>query len=112
MSLRTKQTINVNTGAAPTFTAVTASDTVPVGDRLFAVLRSTHTTTIGAVVTVPGDLATGDAYPDKTYTIGIGSVTMAEVWIPLIKTYQDPTTGVATIVCTPTTTVTLAVVER
>ena len=111
MTLRAKQTM-VPGGLNPVFSAATASDTMPVGNNLFLVIKSTHTTTIAAVLTTPATLSTGDPYPDKTITIPIGSVTPQEVMIPLLKDYQDPTTGVATLVCTPNTTVTLAVVER
>lgn len=112
MSLRQPSSI-VPAGTAPTFAAATASDTMAVdGDRLFAVYRSTHSATIAVTAVVPGNLATGDAYPDKVYTVPIGSVTMAEVWIPLLKEYLDPATQLATITCSPLTTVTMAVVRR
>lgn len=111
MSLRAKHTLTV-AGTRPTLAAATVSDTVPVGDRLFAVYRSTHTGAHVVTVVVPGTLATGDAYPDKTYALGIGSVTPTEVWIPLLKEYQDPATGVATItVDDSATAVLMAVVE-
>jgi hypothetical protein len=111
MSLRTKHTITT-AGTPPTFSAATASDTFPVGSRLFAVYRSTHSSSIAVTAVVPGTLATGDVYPDKVYTLAIGSVTMQEVWIPLLKEYQDPTTGVATITTASQTAITCAVVER
>lgn len=111
MSLRTKQTIST-AGTAPTFTAATASDTMPVGDRLWVEYRSTHTTTITVTVTQHEVLENGDTAPVKVYTIPIGSVTPAEIRIPLWKSYQDSATGVATITCSPITTVTMAVVER
>lgn len=110
MSLRSKHTLSV-AGTPPTFAAATASDTMPVGDRLFAVYRSTHSATIDVTAVVPGNLATGVAYPDKVYTLAIGNVTMQEVWIPLLKIYQDPTTGVATITTSSQTAITMAVVE-
>jgi hypothetical protein len=114
MSLRTKQTMSV-AGTPPTFAAVTASDTMPVGDRLFAVYRSTHTVQCDVIVVMPTALTleTGDDYPNKTYSLAIGSVTMQELWIPLLKLYQDGTTGVATITTElQDATITMAVVER
>lgn len=111
MSLRAKQTITP-TGTAPTFSAATASDTMPVGPGLFAVYRSTHSATILVTAVVPGTVANGEPYPDKAYTMAIGSVTPQELWIPLEKYQQDPTTGVATVTCAPITAVTMAVVER
>lgn len=111
MTLRTKQTISP-AGTAPTFTAATASDTMPVGERMWVEYRSTHTTTVTLTVTSYQVLENGDVAPAKVYTIPIGSVTPAEVRIPLYKSYQHATTGVATITCSPITTVTMAVVER
>lgn len=111
MSLLVKQTI-VPGGLNPTFAAATASDTMPVGDRLFLVIKSAHSATISAVLTGQGTLNTGDPFPNKTITIPIGSVTPQMVMIPLLKEYQNATTAVATLTCTPITAVTLAVVER
>lgn len=111
MSLRTTQTI-VSAGTPPTFTAAAASDSMEVGDRLWAVYRSTHTGT--TTVTVLGELAleNGDVSPDKVYTLPIGSVTMAELWIPLYRSYRDSVTGLATITTSQQTAVTMAVVRR
>lgn len=113
MSLRTKQTLSVSTGAAPTFTAATASDTMAPGPNVFAVYRSTHTVQCDVTVVVPGNLATGDAYPDKVYDLAIGSVTMQERWIPLEKFMMDPSTGLVTITTEiQNAAITMAVVER
>ncbi|AZM51762.1 hypothetical protein DMA15_03520 [Streptomyces sp. WAC 01529] len=112
MSLRTTQVI-VPAGTAPTFSATTASDTMEVGDRLFAVYRSAHSATV--TVTVLGEqvLENGDVAPNKSYTLAIGSTTMQEKWIPLFKSYHDATTGLATITCSPLdATITMAVVRR
>lgn len=113
MSLRTKQTLSVSTGAGPTFTAATASDTMAPGPGVFAVYRSTHTVQSDVTVVVPGTLESGVAYPDKVYDLPIGSVTMQELWIPLEKFMQDPSTGLVTITTeVQDATITMAVVER
>jgi len=114
MSLRTKNTI-LDAGTPPTFAAATASDTMDVGDNLFAVYRNTDSNS--KTLTVVGKLVleNGVTAPDKTYTLAAGNVTMQECWIPLRKMYQDPTTGVATVNVTGTggvTGVTMALVER
>lgn len=111
MSLLVKQTI-VPGGLNATHQAAAASDTMPVGDRLFLSVKSTHTATISVAITGQGTLNSGDAYPNKTIVVPIGSVTPQQVLIPLLKDYQNATTGVATVTCTPITAVTLAVVER
>jgi hypothetical protein len=112
MSLRTTQVI-VPAGTAPTFTAVTASDTTEVGDQLFAIYRSTHTATVDVVVVGKQVLENGDTAPNKTYTLAIGSVTMQEKWIPLYRSYLDAVTGLATITTTvQVPAITMAVVRR
>lgn len=111
MTLRTAQAIGAS-GTAPTFTAATASDTTPVGDRVWAEYRSTHTATTTITVTSYEVLQNGDTAPAKVYTLGIGSVTMAELRIPLYSSYQSPTTGVATLTTSQQTLVTMAVVSK
>lgn len=76
-------------GTAPTFGAAAAGgDTAEVGDGLVAVYRNANGTTARTVtVAVPGNLETGDAYPDKAYSVP----TSGEVWIPLYQLYADPT---------------------
>jgi hypothetical protein len=112
MSLRTKQTLSVATGAAPTFTAATASDTMAPGNNVFAVYRNASASTVTVTVVTPGNDPFGTAYTDKAYSLADGSTTPTERWIPLIKEMQDPSTGLVTITCDPITNVTLAVVER
>jgi hypothetical protein len=111
MTLRTTYTL-VSTGVPPTFSAAAASDTMEVGDRIFAVYRNVDSAV--KTVTITGKLAleNGDTAANKVYAMAAGNVTMQELWIPLYKMYQDPTTGVATITVTAAITgVTLAVVR-
>lgn len=56
---------------------------------------------------MPGNLATGDAYPDKVYTVPAG----AERWIPLLREYADPTDRKAHLTWSATTSITRAVVK-
>ena len=116
MSLRTKQTMSVATGAGPTFSAATASDTAVPGPGVWAEYRSVHSAATTVTVVVPGNLGTGDAYPDKAYTLaaggGAGNIVPSELRIPLEKFMQDPTTGVVTITTSQQTGVTMAIVER
>lgn len=116
MSLRTKQTLSVATGAGPTFSAATASDTVLPEPRVWVEYRSVSAASSTITVVTPGNDPFGQAYPDKTYTLpaggGAGNIVPSEIRIPLIPEMQDPTTGVVTITCSPTTGVTMAVVER
>lgn len=117
MSLRTKQTLSVSTGAGPTFTAATASDTMARdGGTLWAEYRSVHSAATTVTLVTPGNDAFGVAIPDKAYTLaaggGAGNIVPSEIRIPLIKEAQDPSTGLITITTSQQTGVTMAVVER
>lgn len=115
MSLRTKQTMS-HAGTAPTFAAATASDTMAPAPNVFAVYRSVHSAATTVIAVVPGNVANGEPYPDKSYTLaaggGAGNIVPSELWIPLDKFMQDPTTGVVTITTSQQVGVTLAVIER
>lgn len=116
MSLRTKQTLSVSTGAGPTFTAATASDTMAPAPNVWVEYRSVHSAATTVTLVVPGNLDTGVVYPDKAYTLaagtGAGNIVPSEIRIPLEKFAQDPATGLVTITTDQQTGVTMAVVER
>lgn len=116
MSLRTKQTLSVATGAGPTFTAATASDTMLPEAHVWVEYRSVHSAATTVTVVTPGNDPYGVAVPDKAYTLaaggGAGNIVPSELRIPLIKDMQDPSTGLATITTSQQTGVTMAVVER
>jgi hypothetical protein len=64
---------------------------------------SSHTVTVA----VPGNLATGAAYPDVVYTIPAG-----EMWnIPMYSLYADLTTGYALLTYSALTSMTRAVLK-
>lgn len=105
MALQVLQKIT-NAGTKPTFNAVAASDTMLPGDRLFLVVNNGGGASITATVVTPGDLPTGDAYPDKAYTVAAGG----QAWIPLLDLYADPITGLATVNYSATASVTAAYV--
>lgn len=117
MSVRSKQTLAVATGAGPTFSAATVSDTMLPGNNVWAEYRSVHSGAHTLTVITPGNDPFGVAYADKVYTLaaggGAGNIVPSEIRIPLIKEFQDPTTGYVTItVDSSATAVTMAVVER
>lgn len=104
----------VAAGTAPTFVAASTSDTVEVGNgnNTFLVYRNTDASTEAITVVIPGTLVSGDAFPDKVYTIAAGNVTTAEVWIPLRKEYDaGDGTGRATVTMVSATGITVAVVR-
>lgn len=106
MALLTTYAVTI-AGTPPTFAAAASGDTAQVGDRYFLVVKngdgSSHTVTIAT----PGNLATGDAYPDKVYTVTAG----AEAWVPLLALYADATDSLAHLTWSATTSMTRAVVR-
>jgi hypothetical protein len=107
MSQITTKIVTV-TGGAVTMGAAASGDTAQCGDGFMLLVKngdgSSHTVTIA----VPGNLATGDAYPDKVYTIPAG-----EMWpIPLSAIYADPTDGLAHLTWSATTSMTRAVIKN
>lgn len=93
--------VPVLAGTPPTFAAPAASDTVQVGSTL--VVKNASGASITVTLITPGNLPTGDAYPDKAYTVGAG----AEAWIPVLPEYRN-TAGVAPVTFSATASVTVA----
>lgn len=93
MSLLSQQAPNV-LGAIMTYSAVTASDTMPPGDGLYLHVKTGGTNTGSVTVVVPGTLY-GTARPD------IGPVSIPinsdRFFGPLLGDLADPSTGLVTI---------------
>lgn len=90
-------------GTAPVYTAAAANDTAPVGDGYKLLVRNTNAATRTVTIAVPGNLVTGDAYPDKIYTV---AALTGELCIPLLREYADPADGLAHLTWSATTDVT------
>lgn len=86
-------------GAAPVFAAPTASDKAEIGSTL--IVKNGSAAAITVTLITPGNLATGDSYPDKTYSVAAGS----EMWIPVLPAYRNAD-GVADITFSAVTSVT------
>lgn len=93
--------VPVLAGTAPTFATPSASDTVQVGSTL--IVKNGSGASITVTLTTPGTLPTGDAYPDKAYTVTAG----AEAWIPVLSDYRN-SAGVAAVTFSAVTSVTAA----
>lgn len=94
MALVTSHVIST-AGTSPTLGAAVAGDQAQTGRAYFLVVRNSHASAPRTVtLATPGNLETGDAYPDKEYTV---AATGGEVWIPLLDVYRDPVTGYAEI---------------
>lgn len=97
--------VPVLAGTPPTFAAPAASDTVQVGSTLIVKNASAGAVTVTMVT--PGNLPTGDAYPDRAYTVAAG----AEAWIPVLSEYRN-TAGVAAVTFSATASVTVASISH
>jgi hypothetical protein len=96
-------------GTAPTFAAAAAGDTARPGKHALLVVKNTNAATRDITLKYPGTLPSGDAIPDKVYTI---AATTGELWIPLLPEYADPaTSGQVVITWSATTNVTRAVIN-
>lgn len=92
-------TVPLLAGTPPTYAVPSASDTVQVGSTL--IVKNASAGAITVTMVTPGTLPTGDAYPDKAYTVGVG----AEAWIPVLPEYRN-TAGVAAVTFSATASVT------
>lgn len=107
MALISTQVVALD-GTAPTFAAAAAGDTARTGAGLTLIVKNASGSPVTVTLTTPGNLATGDAVPDKVYSV---AATTGERWIPLLEAYADPVTGQAAIAYSATASVTRAVVK-
>lgn len=114
MALMALQSIST-AGTPPTFSTVNASDTLPYGGGYTLVVRNTSASSVTVTLVTPGNLGTGDAYPDHAVTCGAGTgagnVVPTEVWLPISADYGDPTTGLATVTFSAQTSIKSALVS-
>lgn len=103
MATLSAATIDV-AGITTTLAAAAAGgDLAPVGSGLFLIVKNGDATSKTVTLATPGLLPTGDAYPDKAYTVAAG----AQVLIPLLPLYRDPADGYAHITYSAVTQVTV-----
>jgi hypothetical protein len=96
-------------GVAVPYAAVTASDTVPVGDRDTAIhVKNAGAGSTTVTVAVPGNTAYGLAEPDLTVSVPAGSDRLIG---PFDLGLADSSTGLVTVTCSPTTSVTIAAIK-
>jgi len=97
--------VPVLVGTPPTFAAPSSSDTVQIGSTL--IVKNGSGASITVTMVTPGNLPTGDAYPDKAYTVTAAS----EAWIPVLPEYRN-TAGVAAVTFSATASVTAASITQ
>lgn len=93
MALLTMQQVSI-TGIAPSYSAVTASDTCLPDDGVFLHVKNTAGTQDNCTVVVPGSYL-GQAIPDVVVAVPI--TTGDKMIGPLTNALADPTTGLITI---------------
>lgn len=97
------------TGTAPSLSAAASGDTARPGKHAVLIVENTNAATRDITLKYPGTLPSGDAIPDKVYTI---AATTGKLWIPLLPEYADPaTSGQVVITWSATTNVSRAVVS-
>lgn len=99
------QAVPVIAGTPPTFGTVASSETAEIGTLL--IVKNASAGTITVTMVTPDPLPTGDAYPDKAYSVPAGQ----ERWIPVLTDYRQPT-GLATVTFSATASVTAAAINR
>lgn len=113
MTLMMVQSVK-NDGTPPTFDPVTASDSMPFSPESTLIVRNASAAPVDITLVTPGNLGTGDEYPDKVVTCDAGTGTTnevpTEVWIPIAKDYVDPQTGQITVEYSAQTDVSAALV--
>jgi hypothetical protein len=107
LALLAYQQLGSYSGAMPSFSAATTSDTVPVDEHGYLWYRSTQGTTEVITVVRPGT-SFGLADPDITVTIG--ATTGEEVIGPMVQALAAPD-GLITITMADATSITVAAVR-
>lgn len=107
-NLDTSQAITASSTAI-TYTAVGGSgDRVLYAEGVFLILRNGSGSPTTATITVPGNERYGTAKPAKAVTVAAAT----DVPIPLLSDYVDPTDGRVLVTCSPTTTITVAILRK
>lgn len=94
-------------GTAPTPRTAATGDTAQVGSGYVLEVTNGGASPVTVTLAYPGNLVTGDAIPDKAYTVAAG----ASARIPLLGVYADPVDGLAHITYSATASVNVAVVK-
>lgn len=99
------QTLPSIAGTPPAFAAPAVADTVEIGTIL--IVKNGGGASVTVTFVTPATLPTGDAYPDKAYTVPAAG----ERWIPVLADYRSPA-GVADVTFSTVASVTVAAVNR
>jgi hypothetical protein len=109
MALLTAQATSA-TGLTPSFAAVAASDTFVAGPYRILWLKNTNAATRTVTITTVGTGPGGTAITDFVGTIGATTGELCWGVLPA-NAFNDGTTGVATVTCSATAGVTIALID-
>jgi hypothetical protein len=109
MALLTRQSASDLTGATITFSAatVTTGDTLVGGQSVHLLVNNASGSPITLTLTTPETVEGSLAVADRAITVTNGTIRE----IPVPSRYNDPTTGLATFICSAVTSVTVAAVQ-
>lgn len=105
MALLDLQNLGVSNGLEPEYENATATtgDTVPGGQGVFLHVKNANASSVNVVITTPESVDGDLDVEDRTVAVAAG----AERMIPVPSRYNNPSTGVATVICTPAASVTV-----
>lgn len=90
------------------FQAAAAGDTAQTGSGVFLVVKNGSGSSVTVTLAYPGKYDSDQTVSGRAHTV---PATSGEFLIPLRDIYKDPSTGVASITYSATTTVTVCVVQ-
>lgn len=108
MALLTVQSI-AGVNITPTFSAVSASDTINPLEDMFLVVRNAGGSADSVTIVIPGNDQFGSAIPDPSVSV---PATTGERWIVITPQMADPATGLVTVTHSFTTSVTCGLFVR
>lgn len=105
MAALTIQNVGALTGVTPAYVPATdiTGDTVAGGQGVFIHVKNANAGSVNVVITTPESIDGDLDVEDRTVAVATG----VEAMIPVGSRYNNKTTGVATVVCTPAPSVTL-----
>jgi hypothetical protein len=103
VALLTIKNVGVLSGVAPTYATVNASDTVVGGQGVFIHVKNANAGSVNVTIATPETVDGDLTVQDRIVAVAAGT----EVMIPVPSRYNDRTTGVATVTCSPTSSVTI-----
>lgn len=105
-SITTQVVPNAGLTISTTTPTATDGDTCQTGSGLFYLVNNTSGSAVTVTAATPGTVD-GLAIADRTASASANAISL----LPLIDLYRDPDTGKATITCSTTTGVKVAVIK-